>query len=170
MNCLDFGDPYHDKELRAHKGTHPKTLLGIAEQATQKQREPIIEHLMNWRANRAHETDLCVVNVCKRERHRSIGERYLCAKYVKENHATWPLNSQMTEVISKIDVISPAATGNYSKMCPDDCPACTHATVDFQVDVNRAYEIYKTKMDDCIRSIVHQDTTTPGGGNLPSQP
>ena len=32
VNCLNYGDPLHDKELRSHKGTHPKTLLGIAEQ------------------------------------------------------------------------------------------------------------------------------------------
>eukprot|EP00973_Karenia_brevis_P037801 5214791-Karenia_brevis.AAC.1 len=28
INCLDMGDPRHDKNLRTHKGTHPTTLKG----------------------------------------------------------------------------------------------------------------------------------------------
>eukprot|EP00973_Karenia_brevis_P015441 2111744-Karenia_brevis.AAC.1 len=26
INCLNMGDPHHDKDLRTHKGTHPKTM------------------------------------------------------------------------------------------------------------------------------------------------
>eukprot|EP00973_Karenia_brevis_P013424 1822726-Karenia_brevis.AAC.1 len=30
INCLDMGDPYHNRDLRSHKGTHPETMEGVA--------------------------------------------------------------------------------------------------------------------------------------------
>eukprot|EP00973_Karenia_brevis_P071225 9896594-Karenia_brevis.AAC.1 len=30
LNCMNMGDPHHDKNLRSHKGTHPKTMKDVA--------------------------------------------------------------------------------------------------------------------------------------------
>eukprot|EP00973_Karenia_brevis_P070463 9795755-Karenia_brevis.AAC.1 len=30
INCLKMGGPYHNRDLRSHKGTHPETMEGVA--------------------------------------------------------------------------------------------------------------------------------------------
>eukprot|EP00973_Karenia_brevis_P071485 9931750-Karenia_brevis.AAC.1 len=69
-----MGDPYHDKSLRSHKGIHPSTLKRVSEQMDKKELENFAAAFRTW-LYRADGSDLLVIPICRRERHRSIAMR-----------------------------------------------------------------------------------------------
>eukprot|EP00973_Karenia_brevis_P019894 2728846-Karenia_brevis.AAC.1 len=48
INCLDMGDPHHDKDLRTHKGTHPTTLKGVSENMNERELKNVAAAFRTW--------------------------------------------------------------------------------------------------------------------------
>eukprot|EP00973_Karenia_brevis_P014725 2010558-Karenia_brevis.AAC.1 len=63
-----MGDPHHDRDLRTHKGTQPKTMEGVARNIDEVELRRFAAAFRTW-LHRADGSDLLVVPICRRERH-----------------------------------------------------------------------------------------------------
>ena len=71
-------DPNRDKTLQSHKGLHPETMRATASQLHDNQVEYLADSMVEWTSSfkgldkPTQGTDLVVITVCKKDRHRSI--------------------------------------------------------------------------------------------------
>eukprot|EP00973_Karenia_brevis_P075035 10426942-Karenia_brevis.AAC.1 len=63
-----MGDPYHDRDLRTHKGAHPLTMQGVARNIDMIELKRFAATFRTW-LRRDDGSDTLVVPVCRRERH-----------------------------------------------------------------------------------------------------
>ena len=154
VNCLKYGDPDHDKSTRDHRGTLPETLEGIVKKFSIPDREATIDHILNWRENRAQIKDLVIVFVCKKEVHRSIGEWYLFARFFAENFEDLPISEEGGRMTPEIDVITPKGTGVYTDKCKSWCDQCANKTQEAKLRAEAAYQQYKILMSGAIKNII----------------
>ena len=98
MNVVDFGDPHHSKALRDNIRAHPQTMMGISEHLSDAQMVHLVSHIMDCKANRFERTDLCIVVVCKRGRHRSIGMGRMLGHCIKTQEARWEYVELVVEI------------------------------------------------------------------------
>eukprot|EP00973_Karenia_brevis_P067241 9350383-Karenia_brevis.AAC.1 len=71
-----MGDPHHDKNLRSHKGVLPKTIKDVARNMDEAELRKFVAAFRGW-LHRADGSDLLVISICRRERHRSVATREL---------------------------------------------------------------------------------------------
>ena len=88
INTLSMEDPNHSKNLRDHIGLHPSTMMGVAEHTDQKEINSIAELFQSWLSGSSTK-NLCIVTVCKKERHRSIASRELLTHFVETSERFW---------------------------------------------------------------------------------
>eukprot|EP00973_Karenia_brevis_P045556 6309014-Karenia_brevis.AAC.1 len=64
-----MGDPYHNRDLRSHKGTHPETMQGVARNIDEVELRRFAA-AFRILSHREDGSDLLVLPICRRERHR----------------------------------------------------------------------------------------------------
>jgi len=140
VNCLNMGDPNHDKTLRDHKGTHPQTLIGLSRDSSDADVEHYVSHTMHFIEDKAKVCDLCVVFVCKRECHRSVGCAWLYSSLIKENAKHW--------IDRHFDLVVLPGRGNFKHKCSKYCEFCTHKNLEKDGSrelVNEAKRLYQER-------------------------
>ena len=69
-------DPHRDKNLQSHKGLHPETMRATVSQLHDAQVTYLADSMVGWTESfdgvdkLENGTDLVVITVCKKERHR----------------------------------------------------------------------------------------------------
>eukprot|EP00973_Karenia_brevis_P016542 2265137-Karenia_brevis.AAC.1 len=51
INCMNMGDPHHDKHLRPHKGTHPNTMKTVAREMDEAELRRFAAACRQWVTN-----------------------------------------------------------------------------------------------------------------------
>eukprot|EP00973_Karenia_brevis_P024502 3379865-Karenia_brevis.AAC.1 len=51
IDCMNLGDPQHDKRLRSHKGTHPETMKSVARETDENELRRFAAAFRQWVIN-----------------------------------------------------------------------------------------------------------------------
>eukprot|EP00973_Karenia_brevis_P094884 12424660-Karenia_brevis.AAC.1 len=114
IDCMNMGDPHHDPRLRSHKGTHPETMKSVAREMDENELRRFTAAFRQWVTN-ADGSDLLIISICRRARHRSIANRELLYVHLNEYKDKY-----------KIQVEQGPKPTFSKKICPAGCPACCH--------------------------------------------
>eukprot|EP00973_Karenia_brevis_P011603 1571139-Karenia_brevis.AAC.1 len=83
-----MGDPHHNPRLRSHRGTHPETMKSVARDMDEIELQRFTASFRHW-LTEADGSDLLVISVCRRARHRSIAHRSMLYTHLDENKAKY---------------------------------------------------------------------------------
>ena len=142
VNCLNYSDPHHDKDLRDHTGRHPRTMLGIAKYLDGPEQDRFADQFMQWLTWNPDRRPLVILHICKRERHRSIGVRHHNRTYLRERFG---------ELINVIDGPQPRFARHICGGNVATCGACAHTDTNYLPDLDQAYDIYREKSNKYFR-------------------
>ena len=120
VDCMGFGDPQHNPQLRAHIGSHPEIIRGmVGSEKTMEALHYVLHHLKE-----SHEKgqQLAVVAYCRRNRHRSVSFGWLVAtafqKLCSGCHLTLTHSNQAE------------SWSQMSGSCKGKCVMCKHESRD----------------------------------------
>ena len=120
FDCMGFGDPQHDPQLRSHVGTHPEIIRGMT--GSEKTMEALLYGLHHLKACHEKGQQLAVIAYCRRNRHRSVSFGWLLAtafsKLCPRAHLTLTHSNQ------------DHSWSQMSGTCKGKCAMCTHESHD----------------------------------------
>ena len=120
FDCMGFGDPQHDPQLRSHIGTHPEIIRGMT--GSEKTMEALLYGLHHLKASHEKGQQLAVIAYCRRNRHRSVSFGWLLATAFKQlcpgAHLTLTHSNQEN------------SWNQMSGTCKGKCAMCIHESKD----------------------------------------
>ena len=142
MNCLPYGDPQHNTELRKHIGTHPEILKKLVDYMKPSQIRPFHEHVTRWMSDgrKKRPGDMCVVFVCKSENHRSVGARWLYHRWIKQNWKRFVPEEEELEIL---------CTERKGHRKCGNCGECSHGVSDTKEIVFECVRKYNVLVERC---------------------
>ena len=120
FDCMGFGDPQHDPQLRAHVGTHPEIIRGMT--GSEKTMEALLYGLHHLKVCHEKGQQLAVIAYCRRNRHRSVSFGWLLATAFSK---LWP-RAHLTLTHSNQE----HSWSQMSGTCKGKCAMCTHESHD----------------------------------------
>ena len=120
FDCMGFGDPQRDPQLRSHVGTHPEIIRGMT--GSEKTMEALLYGLHRLKECHEKRQQLAVIAYCRRNRHRSVSFGWLLAtafsKLCPRAHLTLTHSNQEN------------SWSQMSGTCKGKCAMCTHESHD----------------------------------------
>ena len=120
FDCMGFGDPQHNPQLRSHVGTHPEIIRGMT--GSEKTMEALLYGLHHLKGCHEKGQQLAVIAYCRRNRHRSVSFGWLLAtafnKLCPGAHLTLTHSNQEN------------SWSQMSGACKGKCATCTHESHD----------------------------------------
>jgi hypothetical protein len=150
-------DPHRDKALQGHKGLHPTTMKATADRLHYSQLTYLADHMVSWTESFYGEdkptsgTDLVIITVCNKMRHRSIAAKELILQSMRLRKQE--IRCEMIRVGGPMP--------HWSNLCGSKCPECSWEGQDRKDLVEQTVEAFGVRFENALkgRSLKRGDYT-----------